>query len=54
MSTAADPNRDLRPYYDAIWNDWLKGRDLESEIEQHRTPAGGTQEFLYTWWQAAT
>jgi SAM-dependent methyltransferase len=24
-----------------------------SEIEQHRTPAGGTQEFLYTWWQAA-
>jgi SAM-dependent methyltransferase len=22
------------------------------EVEQHRTPAGGTQEFLYTWWQA--
>jgi len=20
------------------------------EVEQHRTPAGGTQEFLYTWW----
>ena len=36
MSAAADPNRDLRPYYDAIWNDWLKGRDLETEIAEHR------------------
>ena len=40
MSTAADPSRDLRPYYDAIWNDWLKGRDLEAEIEQHRLHRG--------------
>jgi len=23
-----------------------------SRIEQHRTPGGETQEFLYTWWQA--
>jgi ubiquinone/menaquinone biosynthesis C-methylase UbiE len=31
-----EPSRDLRPYYDAIWNDWLKGRDLEAEIAEHR------------------
>ena len=23
-----------------------------SEIEQHRTPTGGMQQFLYAWWQA--
>jgi SAM-dependent methyltransferase len=23
-----------------------------SELEQHRTPAGGVQQFLYAWWQA--
>lgn len=34
---APDPSRDLRPYYDAIWNDWLKGRDLEAEIAEHRS-----------------
>jgi SAM-dependent methyltransferase len=29
------------------------GFDLRSSrIEQHRTPGGETQEFLYTWWQA--
>jgi SAM-dependent methyltransferase len=25
-----------------------------SEIESHRTPTGGVQQFLYAWWQAAT
>lgn len=24
-----------------------------SELEEHRTPAGGMQQFLYAWWQAA-
>jgi SAM-dependent methyltransferase len=33
---APDPKGDLRPYYDAIWNDWLKGHDLEAEIAAHR------------------
>jgi SAM-dependent methyltransferase len=40
ISGAADPNLDLRPYYDAIWNDWLKGRDLEAEIAEHRRHRG--------------
>jgi ubiquinone/menaquinone biosynthesis C-methylase UbiE len=29
-------NQDLRPYYDAIWDEYLAGRDLEQEIAMHR------------------
>lgn len=29
--------QDLRPYFDSIWDDWLAGRDLESEIARHRS-----------------
>jgi len=29
-------NQDLRPYYDAIWDEYLAGRDLEKEITMHR------------------
>jgi ubiquinone/menaquinone biosynthesis C-methylase UbiE len=28
--------QDLRPYYDAIWDEYLAGRDLEKEISMHR------------------
>lgn len=28
--------QDLRPYYDAIWDEYLAGRDLEKEITMHR------------------
>jgi SAM-dependent methyltransferase len=27
---------DLLPYYDAIWEDWLQGHDLELEVAHHR------------------
>src|SRR5258708_19549309 len=47
MSAAADPNRDLRPYYDAIWTEWLQGRDLEAEIEQHRRHRGGFLRLMF-------
>ncbi len=47
MNAAADPNRDLRPYYDAIWTEWLQGRDLEAEIEQHRRHRGGFLRLMF-------
>jgi len=28
--------QDLRPYFDAIWDEWLGGRDLGDEIAKHR------------------
>jgi ubiquinone/menaquinone biosynthesis C-methylase UbiE len=37
MSDKTTPVQDLRPYYDAIWNEYLEGRDLQAEIGLHRT-----------------
>jgi ubiquinone/menaquinone biosynthesis C-methylase UbiE len=36
MSERSGPSEDLRPYFDAIWEEWLKGHDLEAEIAEHR------------------
>lgn len=36
MSQGAGPSQELRPFFDAIWEEWLKGHDLEAEIADHR------------------
>jgi ubiquinone/menaquinone biosynthesis C-methylase UbiE len=37
MSTGRFEARDLNPYYEAIWNEFLETTDIEREIEEHRT-----------------